>query len=223
MIASLLVASWQGQGAREHLHARLPAAFVRVLWGCFLPKCHFQHLEDPACCTRSAAPLHREQRLAAVITENPPEGDRRQEKSLVRTAASRTRCAPSPGGQAGKRAGRLKVQLGQPGRQRLSLSEGRSFVIADLLRLFAGFLLRTDLGYLPLSSSQIAGVSKSALAELTRAGGEEAAHRSPPCRSPDRRSGAPCIRQSFCSGLTWELPSPPECKQQRGQPLPGSQ
>lgn len=92
---------------------------------------------------------------------------------------------------------------------------GWSFVIAELSRLFAVFLLQSSLGHLLISSRQTGGVSKFALAELMRAGGEHAAHRFPAVGLPGNmcwdRPGAPHIHEPLGSRarLSCELLNPP--------------
>lgn len=76
------------------------------------------------------------------------------------------------------------------------------------------FLLQTSLGHLPISSRQTGGVSKFALAELMRAGGEHAAHRSrtvgPPGNMCWDRLGASHIHKPLGSRaeLSCELLNP---------------
>ena len=143
-----------------------------------------------------------------VITDNPPEGDQRQEKQPgvhsrlphpLRTLAGQT------DRETDRQAEGAALTPGQAGAGGwLSPFGGWSFVIADLSRLFAVFLLQTSLGHLPVSSSQTGSVSKFALADLTRAGGEDAAHRSPTVGPPPNlrrdRPGAPRFCEPLDSG-----------------------
>lgn len=86
-----------------------------------------------------------------------------------------------------------------------------SFVIAELSRLFAVFLLQTSLGLLPISSRQTGGVSRLALAELMRAGREHAAHRSPTVGPQGTRAGTDWELHTALNPLVQEQSSAGSC------------
>lgn len=171
-IASLLAAPWQGTPPLQASRRLRGCTFGAVFYPNAIPtSLTIRHVKPTAqsICTESRKILRR-----LVITASPPGGDERPAEQRVCPAASRSlRTLPGQTGRQTERraAGAVLTAWGVP--------EPLEGLELSYCRAVEAFCCISPPNHLPISSRQTGGVSRFPLAELMRAGGEHAAHRSP--------------------------------------------